>query len=87
MEVSSITVDTVVGVVARTLELSQHRADELDAGTALFGSMPELDSLALLELAAALEDEFGVVVDDEDFTEESFATIGSLAALVERKRS
>ena len=86
MNVSIATVDSVKAVIVRTLEISD-RADALDADTALFGSMPELDSLALLELATSLEDEFGVVIDDEDFTEEVFATVGSLAEFVERKRS
>jgi len=86
MNVSIATVDSVKAVIVRTLEISD-RADALDAETALFGSMPELDSLALLELATSLEDEFGFVIDDEDFTEEVFATVGSLAEFVERKRS
>ena len=86
MNVSIATVDSVKAVIVRTLEISD-RADALDAETALFGSMPELDSLALLELATSLEDEFGFVIDDEDFTEDVFATVGSLAEFVERKRS
>jgi acyl carrier protein len=86
MNVSIATVDSVKAVIVRTLEISD-RADMLDADTALFGSMPELDSLALLELATSLEVEFGFVIDDEDFTEEVFATVGSLAEFVERKRS
>lgn len=85
MNVSSATLDSVKAVIVRTLEISDH-ADALDAETALFGSMPELDSLALLELATALEDEFGFVIADEDFTEEVFETIGSLAEFVERRR-
>lgn len=86
MNVSSTTLDSVKEVIVRTLEISD-RAATLDAETALFGSMPELDSLALLELATALEDEFGFVIADEDFTEEVFETIGSLAEYVERRRS
>ena len=86
MNVSSATLDSVKAVIVRTLDISD-RADGLDAETALFGSMPELDSLALLELATSLEEEFGFVIADEDFTEEVFATIGSLAEFVERRRS
>lgn len=86
MNISSDTLDSVKAVVVRTLEISD-RADTLEAATPLFGSMPELDSLALLELAASLEEQFGFVMADEDFTEEVFATIGSLAEFVERRRS
>ncbi|MHC3000554.1 acyl carrier protein [Microbacterium sp. HJ5] len=86
MNVSSATLDSVKAVIVRTLEISD-RADTLDAETALFGSMPELDSLALLELAVSLEEEFGFVIADEDFTEDVFETIGSLAEFVERRRT
>ena len=86
MNISSDTLDSVKAVVVRTLEIPD-RADALVAATPLFGSMPELDSLALLELAASLEEEFGFVMADEDFTEEVFETIGSLAEFVERRRS
>ena len=86
MNISSDTLDSVKAVVVRTLEIPD-RADALEAATPLFGSMPELDSLALLELAASLEEEFGFVMADEDFMEEVFETIGSLAEFVERRRS
>ena len=56
----------------------------MDAGTPLFGSLPELDSMAVLELLLALEDRFGITIDGEDVTAESFETLGSLTELVER---
>ncbi len=39
----------------------------------------------VVELAAALEDRFGLVIDDEEFTGEIFETVGSLADFVDRK--
>jgi acyl carrier protein len=74
--------DQVTGVVVRTLGI-QDRAATLDASTALFGSMPELDSLAVLELVTALESHFGLTIGDDDITGEVFETIGSLAQFVE----
>ena len=44
--------------------------------------MPELDSLAVLELAGALEDRFGITIDDDNFSGELFATVGSVAEFV-----
>ncbi|GAA3579177.1 acyl carrier protein [Microlunatus spumicola] len=64
----------------------QDRASTLDASTELFGAMPELDSLAVLELVSALEDRFGIVVEDEEFGGEIFETLGSLATFVDGKR-
>jgi acyl carrier protein len=75
----------VTEVVVETLGI-QDRASSLDASTPLFGAMPELDSLAVLELVSALEDRFGIVVEDEEFGGEIFETLGSLAAFVDGKR-
>lgn len=41
-----------------------------------------VDSVALLELVVALEDEFGIVVEDGDFDIANFSTPSALAAFV-----
>ncbi|MEI5672936.1 MULTISPECIES: acyl carrier protein [unclassified Nocardioides] len=71
----------VRAVLVRVLGL-EDRAHLLDPTTPLLGELPELDSLAVLELAVALEEEFDIVVDDADVTGELFATLGSLSAYV-----
>jgi acyl carrier protein len=76
------TVDDVKAVVVETLGV-QDRADAIDAATPLMGSMPELDSLAVVELVLALEDRFGITIEGEDVTAEAFETLASLSALVE----
>ena len=57
-----------------------------DASTPLFGSMPELDSFAVVNLAMALESRFGFQIDDSEFTADVFETVGSLAGYVKRNR-
>jgi acyl carrier protein len=54
----------------------------LDAGSPLLGSLPELDSMAVVTLIGALEEHFGIMVDDDDISASTFATLGSLAAFV-----
>ncbi len=68
----------------RARQHARHRGPrrQLDASTPLFGELPELDSLAVVELAAALENRFDIEIDDEEFTGEVFATVGSLADFV-----
>jgi acyl carrier protein len=61
------------------------RASELTAATPLLGEMPELDSMAVLQLAMAIEREFGLTIPDEDFGAELFATVGSLTGYVEAR--
>ena len=74
----------VKSVVVTTLGI-EDRADTLHAGTPLLGSVPELDSMAVVELVAALEERFGITIDDEDVTGDVFETLGSLAAFVDGK--
>jgi acyl carrier protein len=57
----------------------------LDADSPLLGSLPELDSMAVLTLVGALEEHFGIAVDDDDLSASTFETLGSLAAFVARK--
>lgn len=79
------TLSEVTDLVVSILGI-EDRADTLTASTGLFGEMPELDSLMVVELATALEDRFDIVVEDEDISGETFETLGSLAAFVDQKR-
>ena len=58
------------------------RAAEITADTLLFGDMPELDSLALVELISALEDRFGFEMDEADITIDVFESVQTLTAYV-----
>ncbi len=80
----SDTQDAVRVVLVETLELSQ-QPEDLHAGTALFGSIPELDSLGVLELVAALEDRFDITIDDDEFGAELFETVGTLSEFIDTK--
>jgi acyl carrier protein len=85
MTISTSTLDGVKDVIVTTLGI-EDRADTLSASTPLFGSMPELDSLAVLSLASALESRFDFTIDDEDISGEVFETVGTLAEFVEKNR-
>lgn len=74
----------VKAVVIETLGV-EDRADALDTATPLLGALPELDSLAVLELVVELEERFGIVVEDDDVTADVFATLGSLTEFVNSK--
>lgn len=45
-----------------------------------------LDSMASIDLLLALEEGFGIRIDDEQITENSFATLADLQRLVEASR-
>ena len=57
----------------------------LTAQSALLGSIPELDSMAVVNLITALEDHFGITVEDDDISAATFDTLGSLADFVAAK--
>ncbi len=77
----TVDIADVKAVVVEMLGV-QERADALDAATPLFGSLPELDSMAVLELIVELERRFGITVEDEDVSADAFETIESLAEFV-----
>ena len=60
--------------------------EALTADSPLLGSLPELDSMAVVSLIGALEEHFGIMVDDDEISASTFATLGSLAAFVQEKR-
>lgn len=60
-------------------------AQALGADSPLLGALPELDSMAVVSVIAAIEDRFGIMIDDDDISARTFETLGSLAAFVAEK--
>jgi acyl carrier protein len=79
----TIDVADVRAAVIETLAI-EDRADALDAATPLT-SIPELDSMAVIELVVEFERRFGVTFEDEDVTAEVFETVESLTAFLDAK--
>ncbi|TPN85051.1 acyl carrier protein [Mesorhizobium sp. CU2] len=80
------TLEAVREVVVETLGIEDSRR-LLHAHTALFGSLPELDSFGVLTLAMALESRFAFQIEDSEFSADVFETLGTLADFVDQKRS
>ena len=59
--------------------------EKLDADSPLLGSLPELDSMAVVSIIGALEEQFDIVISDDDISASTFETLGSLAAFVAAK--
>jgi acyl carrier protein len=76
----------VVAVLVSTLGLQEDRAAAFTPGTPLFGNLPELDSLAVVQIVYALEEEFGMTIEGDEVTGDIFETLGSLAAFVQQKQ-
>jgi acyl carrier protein len=61
------------------------RSSSFTRDTLLLGAIPELDSMAVVSLITSMEDQFGLVVDDDDIDGATFATVGSLVDFVDGK--
>ncbi len=61
------------------------RSNAFTPDTPLLGAIPELDSMAVVTLITSLEDQLGLVVDDDDIDGSTFATVGSLTEFVSGK--
>lgn len=76
--------DGIKRVLRETLQLG-NRVNEFDESTALFGSIPEFDSMAVVTVVTGLEEEFDIEIDDDEITAEIFETVGSLAGFLSKK--
>jgi len=77
-------IESVKRILRDALQLGA-RADTLTADTGLLGEMPEVDSMAVVTILTMLEDEFGIEVNDDDISADTFATVGSLAKFLEER--
>jgi acyl carrier protein len=80
------TIDVVRTILGQTLQLGA-RQDGLSAQSPLLGSIPELDSMAVVTLIAALEEQLDIMIDDDEIDAATFATLGSLTAFCEQKQA
>ena len=74
----------VIRVLDEALSLNG-RSAAFTRDTHLLGAVAEFDSMAVVALLGALEDQFGIVVDDDEIDAATFTTIGTLADFVARK--
>lgn len=77
-------IEQVTAILADTLSLGG-RGTVLAPHTRLLGNLPELDSMAVVSVIAALEEHFGIVFEDDDIDAGAFETVGTLSALVDHK--
>ncbi len=84
MSVSAAIVSQVKSLIGEVLGMAD-RVEAMDSSTPLLGSLPELDSMAVLEVVQSLEDRFGITMDDADLSAEDFETVGTLADYVEAR--
>ena len=80
------TIDGLRDILKETLQLGK-RADDLDESTMLLGGIPEFDSVAVVTVVTSIEDRFGIMIEDDEITADTFETMGSLREFVDTKLS
>lgn len=76
--------DEIKRILKDTLVLGDE-VDTLDASSPLLGAIPELDSVGVVSVLTALEDEFDIVVEDDEISAAVFKTLGSLTEFLKTK--
>lgn len=77
---------SLLALLDRTLNLDG-RSSSFDSSSPLLGAVPELDSMGVVSLITALEERYGIEIDDDEIDGSVFETFGSLLAFVTRKLS
>jgi acyl carrier protein len=80
-----VNVRTEVLYILETVLNLKGRSARFDLATPLLGSIPELDSMAVVSVITSLEERFGFAVDDDELDGSAFLTVGSLVGFVEEK--
>lgn len=74
-------------LIIEALMLEDTSVEDIETEAALFDSGLGLDSIDALEIAIALENQYGVTVeDDPEKNQEIFASVASLARFVSENR-
>lgn len=61
--------------------------ENMDESTGLLGEGIGLDSVEILKLVCAIEEEFTLTIDESELTAVRFRTVGALATFIEEKRA
>jgi acyl carrier protein len=70
--------ETIRAVLRDVLGVDAARVATFTEATGLFGSLPELDSMAVAGLLTELEDRLGIVIEDDEVDGEMLESFGSL---------
>ena len=71
-------------ILRQSLQLGD-AIEQMGSGSLLLGAVPELDSMAVITVITALEEDFNIVIDDDEVSAETFETFGSLVQFVQAK--
>jgi len=66
-----------------TLQLDE--VDNWDEETEILGAIPEFDSMAIVTVLTMVEENYGIMIEDDEVSAEVFETLGSLVTFIGEK--
>ena len=71
-------------ILFNTLNLNKDKVSLVES-TYLLGNIPELDSMAVINVISAIEEHFDIKIEDDEINADSFETVASLVNLINMK--
>jgi len=71
-------------LLRETLQIGD-KAEGLNEHSRLLGGLPEFDSVAIVSVVMAIEQEYGVKIPDRELSADIFETLGSLIRFISHK--
>ncbi len=79
-----VSLEEIKAIIGDVLQIAD-RMDDLAADAPLLGGVPEFDSMAVVAILTTIEDNYGVMIDDDEVSAEHFESITSLLDFVNLK--
>ena len=71
----------LIGEVLQVTDRLQNMGED----AILLGGIPEFDSMAVVSVLTVIEENYGVIIDDDEVSADNFETLGSLLQFVNSK--
>lgn len=72
-------------VIKNALQLEE--VDSWHEHTQILGAIPEFDSMAIVTVLTMIEENYGILIEDDEISAEVFETLGSLITFTNAKLS
>jgi acyl carrier protein len=79
-----VSLEEIKAIIGDVLQIAD-RMDDLGADDPLMGGVPEFDSMAVVAILTTIEENYGVMIDDDEVSAEHFESITSLLDFVNLK--
>ena len=79
-----VSLEDLKALIGEVLQIPD-RLQSMGEDAILLGGIPEFDSMAVVSVLTVIEENYGVMIDDDEISAENFETLGSLLQFVRSK--